>query len=181
MMIKKVAGRYASALFQEAKNQKLLEKVSTDMQEIHDVITASPELMLFLKSKTISRKIKRDTLFELFKKPLSPLTRQFLNLVFEKKRENDLYDMTFAYQKMIKEEQGQIDIDVFVVSIPDEKQRDLLKKVLEKKTGKKVNLSFSKNRSLIGGMAIKIEDTVMDGTIKHKLQQIDTSFQYSGM
>ena len=45
--------------------------------------------------------------------------------------------------------------------------------MLEKITSKKVNVSSNKQQNLIGGMLVKIEDTVIDGTIKHKLEQLE--------
>jgi F-type H+-transporting ATPase subunit delta len=52
-------------------------------------------------------------------------------------------------------------------------QVNKLQKMLEKITSKKVNVSSNKQQNLIGGMLVKIEDTVIDGTIKHKLEQLE--------
>ncbi len=181
MIIKKVAHRYASALFQEARSKGKLDAVAGDMQRISETISGSKELQLFLKSQIIPRDIKREVLGELFDKELSDLSRQFLKLILEKRREDILPGITAAIGLLYKKEQGLIDVEVLVMQKPDTKQSDLLKKALEKKTGSKIVLTFIEDSSLKGGMAVRINDTVIDGTIKHKLQQLEASFLQAGM
>ncbi len=181
MIIKKVAHRYASALFQEAKSKKKLDAVASDMQRISDTISGSEELLLFLKSQIISRDAKRKVLGELFDKEISELSRHFLHLILEKRREDQLPGIAEAIGHLYKKQQGLIDVEVLVTRRPDSKQSELLKNALEKKTGSKVALIFTEDSSLKGGMAVRINDTVIDGTIKHKLQQLEASFLQTGM
>ncbi len=181
MIIKKVAHRYALALFQEAKGSGNLNAVANDMQRIRKTVSGSLELQLFLKSQIISRDIKKKVLGELFDKELSDLSRQFLTLILEKRREGELPGIAEAIGLLYKKEKGLVDIEVLVTHLPDSKQSDVLKKQLEKKTGSKIELTFIEDSSLKGGMAIRINDTVIDGTIKHKLQQLEASFLQAGM
>ena len=181
MIISKVAKRYATALFLEAKNRDELENVAGDMQRINDTIAGSRELLVFLKSHIISRDNKYSTLKQLFYKDISELSRQFISLILEKRRENQLAGITSFFETLYNKEQGLLDIEVFVVEKPDSGQEKALKKALETRTGSKVNLSYIEDKSLKGGMAVRINDTVIDGTIKHKLQQLELTLQQSGM
>ncbi len=56
-----------------------------------------------------------------------------------------------------------------------EEQRKLLHQRLEEKTQKKVEMDVNLDESLKGGMAIRIDDTVIDGTVKHQLEQLEES------
>ncbi len=181
MVVKKVAHRYASALFQEAKSRNEVDAVARDMQRISESISGSSELLLFLKSQIISREIKANVLTELFDKDLSEISRSLVRLILEKRREDQLPGIAHIFGQLYKKEQGLQDIEVLVTKRPGSDQTDLLKKALEKKTGGKVLLSFREDPSLKGGMAIRIDDTVIDGTVKHKLQQLEASFQKAGM
>lgn len=181
MVVKKVAHRYASALFQEAKSRNEVEAVARDMQRISEIISGSDELLVFLRSQIISRGIKENVLAELFEKDLTEISRNFIRLILEKRREAQLPGIAHIFGRLYKKEQGLQDIEVLVAKKPGSGQADLLKKALEKKTGGKVLLSFREDPSLKGGMAIRIDDTVIDGTVKHKLQQLEASFQKAGM
>ena len=181
MVVKKVAHRYASALFQEAKSRNEVDAVARDMQRISESISGSGDLLLFLRSQIISREIKARVLAELFEKDLSEISRNLVRLMIEKRREDQLPGITYIFGQLYKKEQGLQDIEVLVTKRPGSDQTDLLKKALEKKTGGKVLLSFREDPSLKGGMAIRIDDTVIDGTVKHKLQQLEASFQKAGM
>ncbi len=182
MIVTKISKRYASALFQQAREEKVLDAVSGDMRMIRQSISESRNLLLFLKSQIISREIKRKVLEELFEKHLSEVSRLFLALILNKRREDQLPGITAAFDVLYKKELGLIDIEVMVVSRPDPDQDQALRKALESRTGKKVQLFFTEDSSLKGGMAVRIGDTVIDGTVKHKLQQIETRFhQQAGM
>ncbi len=181
MNVTKVAKRYASALFLEAREQKLLDKVSDDMRFISDVISGSSELRTFLKSHIITRKRKTEVLDDLLDKNVGKLTKQFLHLIITKRREDQLLGISLAYLKRYENEQGIQNIDVYVVSKPDTSQSKKLQDALGKKTGKQVRITYIEDSSLKGGMAVRIDDTVIDGTIKHKLQQLEATFQQAGM
>ncbi|MBP3192372.1 ATP synthase F1 subunit delta [Natronogracilivirga saccharolytica] len=181
MIISKVAKRYATALFLEAKNRKELENVAADMQRINETILGSRELQIFLKSHIISRQNKKSTLDELFSKDISELSRQFISLILEKRREDQLSGICGYFGVLFNKEQGLLEIEVFVVKKPDAGLEKQLKKALESRTGSKVNLSYIEDHSLKGGMAVRINDTVIDGTIKHKLQQLELTLQQAGM
>jgi len=176
MIVSKVAKRYASALFQQAVEDKVLEPVAEDMRAIGESIHGSRELLLFLKGQTISRIKKQEVLDVLFDKELNKLTRQFIKLIIEKRREDQLHGIADAFEILYKKDQGLIDVEVFVITRPEAEQSKNLKLALEQKTGNKVHLTYTVDTSLKGGMAVRIDDTVIDGTVKHKLQQLETRF-----
>lgn len=181
MITTKAAFRYAMALFQEARDRKSLKQVADDMQRISESISGSAELRSFLKSQIISREVKSKMLRELFGDDLSKLSSQFMELILEKRREDQLPAIAGAFGKLYRKEQGLVEVEVLVVRRPDKAQTKELKKALEKKTGNSVLLNFKEDPSLKGGMAVRIDDTVIDGTIKHKLQQLEASFQQTAM
>ncbi|MEX0681330.1 MAG: ATP synthase F1 subunit delta [Balneolales bacterium] len=181
MIVTKVAKRYASALFQQAQTEKALDAVSTDMQEIRSSISNSKELLRFLKSQVISREIKRNILHNVFDKGFHAVTQKFIELILKKRREDQLAGIADAFEVLYKKEIGIIDVEVLAIKRPDAQQIDHLKKALKKKTGSNVNLIFTDDISLKGGMAIRIEDTIIDGSVKHKLKQLEAKFRQAGI
>lgn len=176
MLITKVAKRYASALLQLAEETKQLDKVLADMQMVHATIKDSRELQLFLRNKIIKEEKKKEVLAALFGKSLSELSNTFLALLVDKKREDHLFSAAGAFLKAYNQKAGILEVELHYAYEPQKKQVDALQAAIEKSTGKKVVLASHKDASLKGGLKIKIEDTVVDGTIKNKVRQLEALF-----
>lgn len=176
MLVSKAARRYATALLELAKEQDAVERTFEDVQFIKNTIEGSRELQLFLKSPVIKPDKKVSALEALFEGKLSELVYKFITLVARKNRQNLLDEITTAFVNIYNQYAGILEAEVFVAEEMDDKQKDQVIKRLEDVTGKKVNISVIVQKDLKGGMAIKIADTVIDGTIKHKLEQLEDVF-----
>lgn len=175
-MITKAARRYASALLQLAKERDNVESVLNDIELIKNTIDDSRELELFLRSPIINFDDKGKALEELFGDRVGELIQKFIALMARKDRVAILYQVTQAFIELYNEYAGIIEIQVTSAAPLSDEQEQALHDALEQKTGKKVNLSLSVDESLKGGLAVRIDDTVIDGTIKHKLEQLEESF-----
>lgn len=176
-MVLKVARRYANAFLQIGIEQNILDRILEDVLTIYDTIQNSRELKLFLRSPIIKSDEKRTALNAIFDSSVEPLTMQFLELITKKGRENLIEQIMKAFIDLYKKYSGIIDIDVFTaMEMPDSTRADL-KKALEQTTRLKVDLNYNKDSGLIGGMAVRIDDTVIDGTIKHKIDQLRKLFK----
>lgn len=176
-MIPKAAGRYASALLNIALEKDSLKSVYEDMLFLQETIGNSRDLQLFLKSPLIKKAVKINALDEIFGNKISDLTKNLLHLLSDKSREKLLYDITRAFVVLHKAHHGIIDIDVESAFELDKSQIDDLKAKLEKSTGKTVEMNVSVNEELIGGLKVRIDDTVIDGSVKHKLSQLKEDFK----
>lgn len=171
----KAARRYATALLEVAKEQNELEEILEDITLVRNTMEDSKELVTFLKSPIIKFDDKTAVLDELFFDDFQEATRLFIRLLARKDRINLLDDVTKAFIAKYKEQAGIIIVNVFVAEELDEKQRESLHRTLEEKTQKKVELNITLDESLQGGMAVRIDDTVIDGTVKHQLAKLEES------
>lgn len=176
-MIPKAAGRYASALLKTALEKDILDTVYGDMLLLQETIDNSRDLQFFLKSPLIKKAVKISAMDEIFGDKISDLTKNLLHLLSEKSREKLLHDITRAFVALHKAHHGIIDIDVESAFELNEDQVDELKSKLEKSTGKTVDLHVSVNEELMGGLKVRIDDTVIDGSVKHKLSQLKEEFK----
>ncbi|MGN8224067.1 ATP synthase F1 subunit delta [Gracilimonas sp. BCB1] len=176
MLVSKAARRYATALLELAKEQDAVERTFEDVQVIKDTIEDSRELQLFLKSPIIKPDKKVNALEALFEGKVSELVYKFITLIARKNRQNILDEITHAFIDIYNEFAGILEAEVFVANKMDDKQKEQVIKKLEDVTGKKVNITVKVQEDLKGGMAVKIADTVIDGTIKHKLEQLEDVF-----
>lgn len=171
-MSSKAARRYAYAFLETAKENNILEAVKDDVTLISDVLKASKDLRLFLRSPLVNKDHKRAALLEIFDKKVQLLTLQLMKLLTEKSRESLLEMIIRHFNDYYNDHHGIIEIDITSAYELDEKQVGTLIKQLETKTGKKVELNRQINSELIGGMLVRIDDTVIDGSVKHKLSQL---------
>lgn len=175
MPITKAARRYANAFLQLAIERDEVDDILDDITFIHNTLRDSGELVTFLKSPIIKYDDKAAVLKELFSDNTGEPTALFIKLLTRKDRVNLLDQITEAFIELYKKHAGIITVEVFVAHELSDDQQEALHNRLEQETQKKVEMSITIDESLRGGMAIRIDDTVIDGTVKHKLAELEES------
>jgi F-type H+-transporting ATPase subunit delta len=176
MLVSKAARRYATALLELAREEEVVERTLEDILFIKNTLEASKELVLFLRSPIIKPDQKVKALESIFADRVSELVHRFITLIARKNRENLIDQITEAFVEKYNEYAGIITAEVFSAKELDKKQLQKVKSTLEDFTNKKVNITPRVQKDLRGGLAVKINDTVIDGTIKHKLEQLEDAF-----
>lgn len=173
MFITKAARRYATALLEIAKELDQVEDILEDIKLIDNTIEGSKELMLYVSSPIVKYDVKMSVLDEIFGDRVQKVTRKFISLLARKGRANLLHQVVKAFVEKYNQYKGIIKIDVSSAMSLSESQKNLLHEALEKRTGKKVEMTVTEDPSLRGGLSVRIDDTVIDGTIKHKLEELE--------
>lgn len=173
MLITKAARRYAKALLELAKERNEVEPVLEDINFIDNTLKDSRELTLFLRSPVINYDDKQAVLEKLFSDHMQEVTALFLKLLVRKNRINILAQITEAFIDSYNTYAGIIKIKALAAYKLSTQQRTELQQKLEEKTGQKVDLNVEIDKSLMGGMSVRIEDTVIDGTVKNQLQELE--------
>ena len=176
MIASKASRRYAKALLDFAIEQNKVEKVLNDMTLIHDTIEQSKELRFFLRNPVIKAEQKESVLEALFKKSISEESWGFLTLLVEKARLDILFGATVAFKQAYQKYAGILEIEVMYAEEPTDKQISSIKSHLESKTGKTIIIHKIKTPELMGGLVVKMNDTVIDCSVKFKLQQLEQAF-----
>lgn len=176
MLITKAARRYAAALLESAKETDTVDDILADINLIKNTLEDSKELIMFLRSPVIKFDDKTEALEKIFSDRVQEMTNRFLQLLARKNRIYLLDQITEAFIERYNKHAGIIKINVYSAQKMDDAQQEKLHKALEKKTGKKVDMNLTLDESLKGGLAVRIEDTVIDGTVKHKLQELEHKF-----
>lgn len=176
VIIPKAARRYAKALLEIALEQKVLDDIYSDMSLVSETISSSRELELFLKSPIINQDKKHNALKEIFGDQINSISSSFFEIIIRKGREDLLFGISNAFIEAYKKHKGILDVEVVSALELSDKEIKSLKKSLETKTGKTINITSSVDASLIGGLTIKIDDTVTDGSVKHKLENLEELF-----
>ncbi len=173
-----VARRYAQALYEEAAHQQRVERVDEDIALIREALETSRELVVFFESPVVPRQKKKAVVQALFAERVEPTTLSFLRLLIEKKREALFADVVQAYRALRDEQLGIIEARARVASSLSEDEERFLVQALERLTGARVRLKVEQDASLVGGLVVRIGDTVYDGSVRHQLASLRERMEY---
>lgn len=175
-MVSKAARRYANALLETAVGDSSLEQIKEDMLMIQNTLRNSEELRVFLRSPVIKKAVKKNALEAIFKDKIQEQTFSLIEILSEKGREDLLLEISTGFIDLYNEHHGIIEVDVQTAFDLTDDQKDSLQKTLEFTTGKKVQMNLTTNEDLIGGLTVRIDDTVINGSVKYKLRQLKDKF-----
>ena len=173
MISSKAAKRYAKALLTLSQEQGSLEEVLEDIKTIHDTIKGSRDLQVTLKSPIVKPSDKTIILGEIFSKHIGTIAMQFILLVAEKERSALLPLITEAFFSIYNEAVGITEVRLKTAYSLEAAQLESISNALESSTKKNVHLQVEVVPSLLGGITIQIEDTVIDGSVLHKLNELE--------
>lgn len=164
-----IARRYALALGESAAEKDRTERVDEDVDLIRESLEASPELERFFQSPVVPRAKKTAVVRELFGPRIDGITLDFLLLLVEKRREGMVKRIMAAYRLLRDEQQGFVSVVARSARPigPEEKAR--LTESVARITDSNVRLETQVDESLIGGIVLRVGDTVYDGSVTNKL------------
>ena len=164
--------RYATALLSAAEEGNFLNQIVEELHLIKEVLEHSRDLVYALRSPLVKGDRKIHILEEIFKNSVGEKMFLFLKLIARKKRAGLLPEIIHEFQILLDEKRGVINVDITsAVKLSDEQTEELVTR-LEAFTGKKVRARMAINEQFIGGVTVKIGDTIFDGSISHQLQML---------
>lgn len=167
--------RYASALLSAAEEGNFLNQIVDELHMIKEVLEHSRDLVSALRSPLVKGDRKIHILEEIFKDSVGEKMFLFLRLVANKKRAGLLPEIIDEFQILLDEKRGVINVDITsATALSDEQTAELVTK-LAAFTGKEIRPQMAINEQFIGGVAVKIGDTIYDGSISHQLQLLRKS------
>ena len=173
-----IARRYAQALYEEAEQNRQVEQVDEDMALIRDTMAASRELVLLFESPVVSRQKKERVIRQLFEQRLQPLTQRFLFLLIEKQRENFFPGIVHAYRALRDRQLGVVEARARAAQPIGPAEMEKLAGALERMTGQRVRLQVELDPALLGGLVVRVGDTVYDGSVRHQLESLRDQLEH---
>jgi F-type H+-transporting ATPase subunit delta len=144
---------------------------------VAETLAGSRELRRALVSPDVPRAKKSAVLGALFGEKTTPLVGRFLKLVVSKGREEALADVLAAYQTQRDREQGIQEVSVRAAKPLSGADEAALVKRLESLTGNNVRLAVKVEPELIGGLVVRVGDTVYDGSVRNQLAALREQMQ----
>ncbi len=169
MIQRRIVRRYAAALLNAARKAGAIDRVESDLGLVSYALDSVPSLRRIIRSPIVSRERKKLILEEILADRLHTLTLSFLRLLVDKRREEILSVIEPEYVQLADEVRGIVKAHVSTVVELTDKQKSRLADMLSRLTGKNVLISAKVDRSIIGGVVVKIGDRVIDGSIRGQL------------
>lgn len=169
-----LAETYAQALF-EAAGPDRAEEVDAELRDLVDLLAQQPKLAALFEHKTIDAARRDESIDKLLGNQVSEITGKFLHVLNHKRRLEQLPAIAQAFNKRLKRHRNQIDVGVTTAAQLDEPQREKIKQQLDRVLGKDTILHTRVDEGLIGGLVIRIEDKVIDGSVRTQLRRLSRS------
>jgi len=174
----RVAKRYASALFNTALEQDVLQNVEDDLDGICVVISRSADLKRFLNNPTMTRESKLALMEKLFSDHVTALTMHAFRLLLKRRREDLINHVRMEYAELRrKHENVTYALVETCVKLGDQQRNAIIDKVSQA-SGKRVEAEFIVSADMIGGVRVTYDNFVLDGTARGYLNRMKNRILY---
>lgn len=172
-----VGKRYSKALFELSVKKKQLEEVNEQLKELKKIFEEIPDLGHMLTDVRLNLDEKK-LLVQQLERPFEGIVRQFIRVVYDYARMDDLLLMIEDFQHLYYEHHGVVYGKVTTVVPLTETQKEKIEMKLAQLLGyKEAKVSCMIDESLIGGMIVEANHHVIDGSVKAKLNKMRSVLQ----
>jgi F-type H+-transporting ATPase subunit delta len=168
-----LAKRYARAFFDIAVEEGKIEDYGRELAAFASLIVQNKALQEFLANPIFELKSKKNVIEELLgRTQISGRTANFLRLLVDKQRINFLGEVENAYREFMDKSLKKVRVSVKTPYPLTSELEGALKQRVAEMTGKEVEMTVEDDASLIGGLIVRVGDTMYDGSIKTQLGNI---------
>jgi F-type H+-transporting ATPase subunit delta len=173
----RLAARYAKSLIDLATEKGQIENVYADMEYLQALTRQSREFANLLRSPIIKADKKISIVQAVAGNKISALTSSFLNLLINKRREEDLPEIIEAYIQQYDVIKGINKVKLVTASPASEELKQLVKAKLQAEAGMQtVTLETHVDESLIGGFILEYNSNLVDASIRRDLNDLKKQF-----
>jgi F-type H+-transporting ATPase subunit delta len=166
-----LAQRYAKAMFQVAEGHGALDAVDADLGRLAGALRDPAARSVVLSPDTASE--VRNRVVEKLLGTCHDLTRNLIGVVLRRRREAVLVDMSTAFKDLLRASRGKVLGVVETAKTIDEKGLKDLEAHASKLVGKNVTLEVEVNPALIGGVRLRLGNTLYDGSVATVLEHLE--------
>jgi F-type H+-transporting ATPase subunit delta len=176
-----MAGRYATALFELARDTGAIDRTTADLDRFDALIAESPDLMRLVRSPVFTAEQQQAALAAVLDRAgIADLAANFLLLLATKRRLFAVRDMIRAFRALVAGYKGEVTAQVTVAEKLADRHLEALKDALKAVTGKDVTLDVTIEPAIIGGLVVKVGSRMVDASLKTKLNLIKHAMKEVG-
>lgn len=171
-MAELVTKRYATALFDLATETNKAAQFEQEASMIYDILAREPEFLQILNHPQVLQEEKIKLVETVFEGRVSDEFVGLLALTVKKSRQDLILDILNMFLDMVKEANGVLKATVTSAVSLDDQQLAQIRSNIQKNTGKQIELTAEVDKSIIGGLVIRVGDKVIDGSIAGQMQAL---------
>ena len=176
-----MAGRYATALFELALEQKAVDAVTSDLERFDALVGESDELSRLVRSPVFGAEEQARALGGVLERAgIGGLTANFLLLVTRNRRLFAVRQMIKAYKALVARHKGEVTAQVTVAEKLSDTHLAALKDALKAVTKQNVQLDVQVEPAIIGGLIVKLGSRMVDSSLRTKLNAIKHAMKEAG-
>ncbi len=169
------ANRYSLALYELASESNSLSKIEENSHALLKLILNSKDFNELIKDPTISRDILNHVIKSISDNfSLEVLFKNFLSFLISKRRFFYVQQIVKNFNEICSEKRGELKAEIKSAKNLTQEEIDKITQELSNNFKSEIKLNYTHDRSLIGGLVVQIGSTMIDTSIKKKLQQIET-------
>lgn len=173
-----VASRYATALFDLAKDEDQLDEVAGDLNALEGLIGDSADLERLIKNPVVSREAQGQAIRAIAEKAgLGSTTTKFLGVLAQHRRLFALGAVAQSFRSALAQDRGEIKAEVVSAASLSAEELDAVKSAIGRFAGRAVNVEAQVDPSLLGGLVVRVGSRMLDASLKTKLQQLEQSMR----
>ncbi len=174
---------YAQSLFDlahESGSQAKIEEVADELESILELTRSDRTFGEFLSSQILPTETRRQSLTAIFSGRVCELTFNFLLILNEKNRLNRLSDIAAAYDHLLQEQFGRVEVDVYTANPIDPAQLDSIKDRLRTALNREPVLHAYTEPTMLGGLKLQIGDQLIDASVVTRLRRLHERLEAEG-
>lgn len=169
--MEEIAQVYARALFEVAKEHGKLDLVREQLGQFADALNENGDLRVFFFSPYFSTEEKKDGLHKALL-DADPAIVNFLETLLERHRMPVIFRIRDQYGRLWDEENRLLPVEVTsAVDLDDATVKSIGERIGEQ-TGQRVELTSRVDPSILGGIVLRVGNSILDASIKHRLDQL---------
>jgi F-type H+-transporting ATPase subunit delta len=168
-----LAGRYASALFDLALEQRQIDSVGKSLDTLRQALLDSKDFAELIASPLVSRDAALKAFATLAPElSLDPITTNFLGVLARNGRKNELRAVIRNYRRIAADHRGEATAEVVTARPLNDDQLAALKNQLRYRVGREVNVDATVSPDILGGIVVKLGSQMIDASIRTKLNRL---------
>ena len=168
-----MAGRYATALFELARETNSIDAVKADLERFDAMVGESADLNRLVRSPVFSAAEQLQALSAVLERAgIGDLAAKFLKLVTANRRLFAARDMVRGYRELVALHKGEVTAEITVAEQLKDDHVAALKSALKAVSGKDVDLNIKIDPAIIGGLVVKLGSRMVDTSLRTKLNAI---------
>jgi F-type H+-transporting ATPase subunit delta len=176
-----VSGRYATALFELARDEKSIDAVKADLDKFDAMLSESSDLTRLVRSPVFAADAQLKALSAVLDKAgIAGIAANFLKVLTNNRRLFAVADVIRAFRALVAKFRGEASAEVTVAEPLSDRNLDALKTALKQVSGKDVTLNVKVDPSIIGGLVVKLGSRMVDSSLRTKLNSIKHAMKEAG-